>query len=217
MNFQEKWKETVKMGLLQLGVRVDGTRLDLMALHGRELVKWNKKFNITAIVDPFEVAVRHFIDSGALAAHLSDHQRVLDIGSGGGFPGLPLKIVNSGLDVVMVDASRKRISFVNHLIRSAGLSRVTALHERCEDLARKEGFAQGFDIVVSRAFTSLERFVVLAMPFLSENGSVLAMKGKEGGSEAKALEGRYGQVNVHGYVLPFDKHHRSIVTVTPNR
>ncbi|HKK90402.1 MAG TPA: 16S rRNA (guanine(527)-N(7))-methyltransferase RsmG [Desulfobacteraceae bacterium] len=215
MNFQGKWKETVEAGLLQLGVRVDGPQLDLMALHGRELVKWNRKFNITSIVDPFEAAVRHFIDSAALAAHLSDHQRVLDIGSGGGFPGLPLKIVNPGLDVVMVDASRKRISFVNHVIRSAALSRVTAVHERCEDLALKEGFAQGFDSVVSRAFTSLDRFIVLAMPFVSENGSVLAMKGKEGGNEAKSLAGRYGRVDVHDYVLPFEKHHRSIVTVRP--
>ncbi|MEA1967190.1 MAG: 16S rRNA (guanine(527)-N(7))-methyltransferase RsmG [Thermodesulfobacteriota bacterium] len=215
MNFKEQWKKIVKKGACELGIKLDASQLELMALHGSELVKWNKKINITSITDPFETAVRHFIDSVAMANHIPDNMRVLDIGSGGGFPGLPLKITNPTLDVVMADSLRKRISFIKHVIRSARLADVDALHTRCEDLAKTEGFTHSFDIVVSRAFTSLDRFVSLAEPFLSENGVILAMKGKSGQNEIKSLCTKKNDINIHNYLLPFEKHERSIVIVKP--
>jgi 16S rRNA (guanine527-N7)-methyltransferase len=200
--FDDHWKAMVAGGAEQVGVILEKSQLDAMAFHASELIKWNKKFNITAITDPVEMAVKHFVDSIALVPCVPVGAAVVDLGSGGGFPGIPLKICRPDVHVVMVDASRKKVSFLNHVVRMEKLPHAIAVHSRVEDLGRDEKFAGRFDMVVSRAFTALGRFVDLAVPFLSDHGKIVAMKGNLSGEEVGEVDLNRFDVNVTRYCLP---------------
>lgn len=210
----DAWIKTLQQGAEELGISLNAGQLDIMSFHGKELILWNKKFNITSITDPFEIAVKHFIDCLALASYIPDNAKVLDIGSGGGFPGFPLKVVKPLIDLVMVDASRKKISFLNHLIHSLKMTGVHAVHARCEDLAGRKGFKHSFDCVVSRAFTSLDRFIDLSLPFLSEKGVILAMKGQMSEKEVQSTQGKKLCIKIDDYTLPVGGYNRSIVKIS---
>ncbi len=213
--FDNQWKEIIRKGAGDYGLELGPESLDLMAMHARELIRWNKKFNITSIVDPKQIATKHFIDSIAIAPHVPENASVLDLGSGGGFPGFPLKVVRPDVRVVMADASRKRVSFLNFLVRQSGLESVRAIHARAEALAKDENHAGQFDVVTSRAFTALDRFVSLARPFLSKGGVILAMKGGAGEEEAGLLQESEYRISLIPYLLPLENHSRNIVHVIP--
>ncbi len=211
--FDDGWKEVVARGAGAMGVTLDGGQLETMAFHAAELIKWNAKFNITAITDPYEVAVKHFVDALALVSWIPRGSRVIDVGSGGGFPGLPLKICRPDVQVVMVDASRKKVSFLNHVVRMSGMTGVKAIHSRVETLGKDMAFSGRFDVAVSRAFTALDRFVTLAVPLLSDQGVVIAMKGNLSDEEMNGVEQSRFTVEIRRYVLPFGDHQRSLVRV----
>ncbi len=213
--FDAGWKKRVKAGASAFGIALDPGQLEMMACHADELCLWNKRFNITAITDPDEVAVKHFTDSLALVPFVPDHARVLDIGSGGGFPGFVLKITKPGTRVTLLEAARKKTNFLHHIIRKTGLNGITAFHSRAEDLCRDPAYGSGFDVVVSRALTSLERFYKLALPYLTENGCVLAMKGNLQLKEIQSLCLDNASIKIHRYHLPFEDHERSIVALKP--
>ena len=117
----EKWKNIIKDGAKTMEIHIDQEQVDQCALHAVELMKWNQKTNLTTITDPLEVAVKHFLDSMAPAPLISQSSKMLDIGSGGGFPGIPLKILIPSLSVTLIDASRKKVSFLSYLIRTLKL------------------------------------------------------------------------------------------------
>jgi len=213
--FDMEWKEMILRGGANLGLNLEPHQLDLMAMHAEELVRWNKKFNITSILDPKEMATKHFIDSIAISPHIPENFSVLDIGSGGGFPGFPLRVIRPDLRVVMADSSRKKVSFLNFLIRTSQLESISAVHTRAEDLSKDKGFAGKFDVVTSRAFTALDRFVSLALPFLSKKGIILAMKGKTGADEAGALSKSDFTTVTTSYLLPLENHCRTIINIRP--
>jgi 16S rRNA (guanine527-N7)-methyltransferase len=170
-----------QLAALSLSIRPeDGKRLLWL---GQELLRWNQKVNLTAIRVIEDVIEKHIVDSLTLLPLFNGNERLLDIGSGGGFPGLPLKIVQNGISLVSVDAVGKKINFQRNVVRKLELSCCTPLHARIEDLPHWEGLGQGFDVVVSRAFSSLKEFVILALPCLKSGGKIIAMKGPEGEKE----------------------------------
>lgn len=218
--FNKQWQQTIERGSLTFGVKLSENQLNLLAFHAQELIKWNGKFNITAIVEPFEVALKHFIDSIAIAPLIPDGSKVIDLGSGGGFPGLPLKIVNPTLEVIMADASRKKVSFLSHIILQTGINRQTnlngvrAIHCRAEELGKIPEYAHKFDFVVSRAFTALNRFTDMALPLLKSNGTVLAMKGELKPDELTTITSRKDiEAETSEYFLPFEQHRRCMVKI----
>jgi len=169
-------------------VDVGDGQIRLFTSHACELVKWNRKINITAITDPAEVATKHFLDSLSAVQFIPPHAKLLDIGSGGGFPGIPLKVIRSGLSVTLIDASRKKVSFLKHIIRTLKLDNIEARHIRAEELAELPDYANRFDVIISRALSSLEYFVRLALPLLAERGVVIALKGEVTKSELDDLQ-----------------------------
>jgi 16S rRNA (guanine527-N7)-methyltransferase len=173
-----KWKHVIYDGAKDLDFEIDRGKIDQFAIHASELLKWSQKTNLTAISDPFEIAVKHFLDSIAPARFIPPDTSLLDVGSGGGFPGIPLKIMIPSLSVTLIDASRKKVSFLKHVIRRLDLINIEACHVRAQDLSKDCGVHTAYDVIISRALSSMVNFVQMSLPLLATHGVIMAMKGK---------------------------------------
>lgn len=175
--------ENLKKGLAAMGLSVpEGALSDLDWLLD-ELLRWNRKINLTAITEPAEALEKHLLDSLTPLPWLSGAERLLDMGSGAGFPGLPLKLVCPDLKVWSLDSHHKKIAFQQHVVRCLKLRDFTAKPWRIEEAAGNADMAGQFDVVVARALTALDRLMDMSRPFLATNGLLLAMKGSEGEAE----------------------------------
>jgi 16S rRNA (guanine527-N7)-methyltransferase len=186
-----------------------------------ELLRWNRTHNLTAIIDPREVREKHLLDSLTLLPLLGDAKRLLDLGSGAGFPALPLKIACPALDVVSIDAVSKKIAFQRHVARTLQLSGFTAIHGRAEELAGNPTYARGFDIVTARALGNLPLLAELAAPCLAPGGRLIAMKGAEGAAELAAAQAElmkrgFACAGQHTLRLPESGAERMLIVLTRN-
>jgi len=222
------WRELLQQQAVSVDIHLKNEVLALLEKFAAELLAWNEKTNLTAITNPAEVAEKHMLDSlipgrfiqSALPAGALT---LLDIGSGGGFPGIPLKIFMPEMRVTMVDSVRKKINFLKYAILTLKFDGIDAIHARVEDLARQAEFAGHFDVVISRAFTALDRFVMLAVPFIKPGGIIIAMKGKEVQKELDDLGkkavgpgiykigGHHLSLHLEKYTLPDSEGQRSLV------
>lgn len=176
--------ETENRRLLVEGAKVFGIHLGEKALEAfdlylRELIKWNQKINLTAIRTEKGIVLKHFLDSLSVAPYLPDTASLLDIGSGAGFPGIPLKIVKPFLNVTLIDSVLKKIDFQRHIIRTLGLKGIEAIHGRVQDKQVLKVLGGRFDAIIARAFSDLKTLLLLGSPFLKQGGTFLAMKGGE--------------------------------------
>lgn len=209
--------DLLKKGAADLGIELTAAQLNSLNLFAEELKKWNRKINLTAISDDQGIAVKHLVDSLSLLMVVQGAGRMLDIGSGGGFPCIPVKIVRPELDVVSVDAVVKKISFQKQAARLLGLSGFSALHVRAETLAAD--YAGSFDWVVSRAFSDIPSFVAMALPVLKPEGRIVAMKGKNVAEELKAAGSELERMgvtvaSVREFTLPCSGDARALVEIT---
>jgi 16S rRNA (guanine527-N7)-methyltransferase len=157
---------------------VDRPHTAQFALHAKELLEWNRFTNLTAITDLKEIAEKHFLDTLPLVPLIPPGSEVLDIGSGGGFPGVPLKVMRPDLHVDLIEASRKKAHFLKHLIRTLALQEIAARHIRAEELAKEiQDEADRHGVIVSKAVSKLHKFLDQAIPLLRRPGMVIAMKG----------------------------------------
>ncbi len=219
----KKWKNLIKEGAEILDIQVDQGHMDKFAVHALELMKWTSKTNLTTITDPLEVAVKHYLDSLVPAPMIQSDSSLLDIGSGGGFPGIPLKILMPSLSVTLIDASRKKVSFLMHVIRKLGLENIVVRHIRAEDLAKESHPANTYDVIISRALSSMDDIVVMARPLLAEGGLIMALKSSITRSEIAPMHSAAGvkpdisktvTLTLKPYVLPYLKLERSVVIVS---
>ena len=176
-----EWKEVIVSGAREMGITVHAGQAEQFAAHALILKEWNQKMNLTAIASPMDMAVKHFLDSIVSSRYIEPENRLLDVGSGAGFPGIPLKVMIPSLKVTLVDATRKKVSFLNHVIRQLHLERIAAIHSRIENLARIQ--EDIFDVIVCRAFSSLGDFVEKSLPLLAPGGLLIAFKGRELGAD----------------------------------
>lgn len=154
-----------------------GTDLaERLLVYLKELVRWNQAYNLTAVRDPCDMVSKHLLDSLVVLPHLHG-QRLIDVGSGAGLPGIPLALADPTREFVLLDSNGKKAAFMRHVVRTLGLAQVEVVHARVEDYARTAG-GGGFDSVLSRAFTSLAEMLELAGPLCRLHGRVLAMKGQ---------------------------------------
>lgn len=154
----------------------------------RELRKWNRTFNLTSVVEPAEVAELHFLDSLAIAPWVPEGARMLDVGAGAGFPGLPLALARDDVEVSLVDRTEKKVAFMKNAIARLGIANARALHVRLEGQPDEEGLEGPFDVVVSRAFTAPEAWLPFAAPYAREGGTVIAMLGSKGPEVEELVE-----------------------------
>ena len=152
---KEELKSTLQKGAKELGVALGEDQLELFLTYIEELTRWNRKINLTKITDPSKIVTRHFLDSLTVCRYLKGTKRLLDIGTGAGFPGLPVKIAMPEVEVTLMDSVEKKVFFLKSIIRTLGLSGVRAVHARAEDAAVIEELEGSFDCVVSRAISAL--------------------------------------------------------------
>lgn len=192
--------------LASLGIALEASVLERLEWLGSELLRWNRTHNLTAITAPDEVREKHLVDSLTLLPLLGPAGRLLDLGSGAGFPALPVKIARPGLDVVSIDAVGKKIAFQRHVARTLGLERFAAIHGRAETLAGALPGEAGFDVVTARALGSLAMLAGLAAPCLAAGGRLIAMKGGEGrrelAAETASLSTAGWRASCHDLTLP---------------
>ncbi len=210
----EKWLETVKNGCSKFNIEVSEKELALLQKYSVELLKWNRKTNLTSIKDPFEVAVKHIIDSAYPAKIIDGAKKIIDLGSGGGFPVIPLKILKPEISFVMVESSRKKVTFLKHIIRTLNLKNIEAVNIRCEELTKNDDYIKVFDFAISRAFTELGRFINLSKPFVSDNGKILAMKGRVIEEEIVEIKKLNLQYSIDKYELPYISDKRSQIIIS---
>jgi 16S rRNA (guanine527-N7)-methyltransferase len=197
------------------GIDLDGKTVEAFDLYLKELLKWNQKINLTAIRSEKGIILKHFIDALSASPYLIQPLSLLDIGSGAGFPGIPLKIVKPLLEVTLIDSSRKKIDFQRHIIRTLGLRGIEAIHGRIQDQEILRGMGGQFDVATSRAFSDLQTLLILSFPFLKKGGRVLVMKGRIKNEEiplySKTQEIRYRYQKKVSFLLPQSSIRRSIL------
>lgn len=201
--------------LNRAGMTIAPEAVPLLERLASELLRWNRRSNLTAITAYDEVLEKHLVDSLTLLPFARQARHLLDIGSGAGFPALPLKIACPGLIVVAVEAVGKKIDFQRHMVRTLGLQGFTAVHGRIEQVKEQADYRNAFDLVTARALCNLADLLPMAEPFLAPRGRLVAMKGPEGHDELTLLQDRFRDqgwsVRLHHLELPVTRAGRWLV------
>jgi 16S rRNA (guanine527-N7)-methyltransferase len=209
---------TLSEGAAQIGIRLEPAQTALFAAYRRELLLWNRRINLVSDRSAREVVIRHFLDSLTPAPFLDKPDGALiDVGSGGGFPGIPLRIALPGLKVTLVEASRKKSSFLSHIVRALPLDGVQVVRERAEVLTAQDILASRFDMFISRASFKLPELLRMASFFLKPGGQLIAMKTRdcqEEMDEAKRISAGTGMAftSMRDIQPPFTDSSRIIIT-----
>jgi 16S rRNA (guanine527-N7)-methyltransferase len=165
------------IGLKQLNLSLSDQQLTQFVCYQQELLDWNTRFNLTAITDPEDVQIKHFLDSLSLLAVYDEPQtHLLDIGSGAGFPGLALKIIRPEWNVALLEATGKKVTFLRHMIETLQLEGIVAVQGRAEELAHQEAYRAKFDLVTARAVASLSALLEYSAPYCRVGGSIILPK-----------------------------------------
>ena len=179
--------EILKKAAEEYGISLNETQLQQFDRYQELLVEWNQKMNLTALTEPKDVAIKHMIDSVSVYDEkwFSEGMSVIDVGTGAGFPGLPLKILCPSLKVTLLDSLNKRVKFLETVVSELGLSDIVCVHARAEEAARQKQYREKFDAVVSRAVARLPILAEYDLPFVRVGGFFAAMKGAKYGEEAE--------------------------------
>lgn len=186
-----------KKGISALGGTVSEEQLSRFKTYSDLLKEWNKKINLTAITDDDGITVKHFLDSILPLFSIDFPQQIsiADIGTGAGFPGLPLKIMRPDIEVTLIDSLQKRINFLNEVCAALELDKVSCIHGRAEELGKDTKHREAYDIIVSRAVANLKVLCEYCLPFVKINGVFIALKSENSDSEldsARAMIGTLG-------------------------
>lgn len=159
------------------------------------LIEWNKKINLTAIVEPKDIILKHFIDSLTIEKYIKKGETIIDVGTGAGFPGIPLKIAREDLKITLADSLNKRINFLNEVINKLDLKNIETIHTRAEELGKNKKYREKFDIATSRAVANMSTLSEYLIPFIKVKGRCICMKSSDIDTE---LENAKKAINILG-------------------
>ena len=215
------FKEELAKAADEYGISLSDTQMAQYNRYFELLVEWNEKINLTAITEPKEVAIKHIIDS--ITAYdeklFKDGTTVIDVVTGAGFPGLPLKIFCPKIKLTLMDSLNKRIKFLQTVVEELGLKDVDCVHARAEEGARNKKYRESFDIAVSRAVARLPILCEYCLPFVKKGGHFIALKGMQYNDEAeeaaKAIKVMGGsKTEIRPVKLPELDDKRAVITIT---
>jgi 16S rRNA (guanine527-N7)-methyltransferase len=167
-------------GCKQMGLLLEEEKIQQLLIYKDILIQWNQKMNLTAIEDEKEIIIKHFLDSLTckLTKHLKDKGTMIDVGTGAGFPGIPLKILMPNMHLTLLDSLNKRINFLKEVCNEINLTDVTFIHGRAEDVGQDKRYREGYDYAVARAVAPLNVLVELCLPFVKTGGFFICQKGR---------------------------------------
>lgn len=212
--FKSKLKENAKI----IGVSLDDNMLDQFYRYKNMVLDWNEKINLTAITDDLEFIIKHLVDSLTINKYIEPGKKIIDIGTGAGFPGIPIKILNKENKIVLFDSLNKRIKVLEDIVEKINLENVDLIHGRAEETFKSIKYREQYDIAVSRAVASLNVLVELMLPAIKVGGKCICMKGNNAENEIeeakKAIEKLGGEIcKVEKIILPELKLERNIVVI----
>jgi len=196
----------ISEGLDELGYENDLLLIEKLEIYLATLKKWNKVYNLTAINEDSEIIVKHFFDSLSVNRYIQNSGRILDVGTGAGFPGLILALFNPEKSFVLVDGVSKKISFLQEMIGKLNLKNVTAVHTKVEQYNE----AEQFDIIISRAFADIKKMIKLTSHLIKDGGKFIAMKGPDVMTELDDISLPFVH---HDITVPFLQGTRKIIEI----
>lgn len=225
---KELFKENLKLKADMIDVHLDDNQLEEFWNYKEMVLEWNNKINLTAIIDDEDFINKHFIDSLTIAKYIPKQKgKMIDIGTGAGFPGIPLKIVNKDIEIVLFDALNKRLKVLEEIINSLKLKNIYTLHGRAEETFRNIEYREKYDIATSRAVANLSTLVEYMLPSVKVGGVCICMKAgnveeeiEKAKNAIKVLGGKIEKVE--NIVLPKTEIERTIIVIkkvskTPNK
>lgn len=217
MEFEEFKREFEKY-LAKMNISLLKEQYEQFYAYMELLIEWNEKMNLTAITDPKEIILKHFVDSLTIAKYVKEDKSIIDMGTGAGFPGIPIKIYRKDVKVVLADSLNKRIKFLDEVIGKLKLENVETIHCRAEELGKNKQYREKFDYATSRAVANLSTLSEYLMPFVKLNGKCIFMKTIEVEEELekakKAIKTLGGKIEkVDKFEIPESDLGRSIIIV----
>ena len=226
MEFEEFKREFEKY-LAKMNISLLKEQYEQFYAYMELLIEWNEKMNLTAITEPKEIILKHFVDSLTIAKYVKEDKSIIDMGTGAGFPGIPIKIYRKDVKVVLADSLNKRIKFLDEVIDKLKLENVETIHCRAEELGKNKQYREKFDYATSRAVANLSTLSEYLMPFVKLNGKCIFMKTIEVEEELekakKAIKTLGGKIEkVDKFEIPESDLGRSIIIakkekITPNK
>ena len=207
-------------GLKELGIDASEVKLEKLIEFKKIMLDWNEKVNLTAITEEKEVFIKHFLDSATCLStgYIKEGMNLIDVGTGAGFPGIPISILKNGLKMTLLDSLNKRVTYLNEVVKQLDLKDITTVHARAEEAGSSEVYRAVYDIVLSRAVASMSVLCEYCMPFAKVGGYFLCQKGpdisselEEAGTAIKTLGGRIKEVRE--YFLPFSDIKHNIIVI----
>ena len=183
-------------GLAELSAEPSAEQLRQFMAYSRLLKEWNEKMNLTAVTDDDGISVKHFLDSALPLYHIDfgGCAKIADVGTGAGFPGLPIKLLRPDTELTLIDSLNKRIGFLSAVVAELGLSGVTCVHGRAEDLGKDAAYRESFDAAVSRAVANMTVLCEYCLPFVKVGGMFVALKAADAEEELTAAKPMIGEL-----------------------
>jgi len=175
----EEFSNKIKESFEKIDISLNEEQIKQYYEYMNLLIDWNKKINLTAIIEPSDIILKHFVDSATILKYIKDNESIVDVGTGAGFPGIPIKIANSTLNITLLDSLNKRINFLNEVIQENNLEKIETVHSRVEDFGNNLKYREKFDVATSRAVANLSVLAEYMLPLVKVGGRCICMKGSE--------------------------------------
>lgn len=215
---KEEFSQIMKDYAKEIGILLQEKQINQFYQYMEMLLVENEKINLTAITKPEEIILKHFIDSVTILKYIKSDAKIIDVGTGAGFPGIPLKIMREDIQVTLLDSLNKRVHFLEEVIAQLGLTKIGAIHSRVEDVGKNKKYRENFDYATSRAVANLATLSEYLIPLTCLNGYCISMKGAEVEEEIqkskKAIATLGGKIeDIETFQLPKSDINRNIILI----